>query len=117
MKKLKTHIGSLDEMGARFAKAWHRAEAGGKEHESHITFLDIQSFAKVMTGNRLAVLKTLRLHGPMSVRALALDLKRDYKSVHGDVALLLESGLAGKTASGLIEVSWDSVSAELDLVA
>jgi predicted transcriptional regulator len=115
---LQVHIGgTLKEMGDRFIKAWKRVEAGESSPERHLSFENYATFAKTVTPRRHDLLKALRKSGPMSVRALSMLLKRDYKSVHGDVAKLLDVGLIDRTDSGLVEVTWDKVSAELDLLA
>ena len=51
------------------------------------------------------------------MRALSVLLKRDYKSVHSDVQVLLNAGLIDRTDEGLIEVTWDSITADFDLLA
>ena len=115
---LQVHVGeSLKEMGDRVIKAWKRAEAGESSPERHLTFENYETFARAVTPRRSELLKALRKAGPLSVRALSILLKRDYKSVHGDVALLLDVGLADRTDTGLVVVTWDKVSAELDLLA
>ena len=115
---LQIHIGeSLKDMGDRVIKAWKRAEAGESAPERHFSFENYATFAKTVTPRRHELLKVLRKSGPMSVRALSMLLKRDYKSVHGDVAKLLDTGLIDRTESGLVEVTWDQVTAKLDLFA
>jgi predicted transcriptional regulator len=115
---LQVHIGeSLNEMGERFIKAWKEAEDGKGTPERHLDFENYVTFAKIATPRRLDLLRTLRRSGAMSIRALSMLLKRDYKSVHGDVAKLLETGLIDRTEEGLIEVTWDKVTANLDLLA
>lgn len=47
----------------------------------------------LLTPRRLEVLKTLRKKGPLSVRALAKTVERDYKNVHVDTRALEEAGL------------------------
>ena len=115
---LQIHIGeSLKEMGDRVIGAWKRAEAGDSSPERHLSFENYETFARTVTPRRSELLKALRKSGPMSVRALSVLLSRDYKSVHGDVARLLDVGLIDRTDERLIEVTWDKVSAELDLLA
>ncbi len=93
------------------------AEIDGAKSKRHLGRVGLESFMKTVTLRRFELLKALRKSGPQSVRALSMLLKRDYKSVHGDVAKLLEIGLIDRTESGLIEVTWDKVSAELNLFA
>ncbi len=49
------------------------------------TFLLINKVTSVLTPKRLALLKSLRPHGPLSIRALSKQLERDYKNVHTQV--------------------------------
>jgi len=71
----------------------------------------------VITPRRLEVLKALRQQGPMSVRALAKTLARDYKNVHADTRALEAVGLLERTESGALQVPWDVIDAHLSLVA
>ena len=56
-------------------------------------------------------------NGPMSIRALANELGRDYKNVHTDVRRLELIGLIDRTKDNKIEVPWDIVEARLMLAA
>lgn len=47
-------------------------------------------------------MKTLRQHGPLSVRALAKQLERDYKNVHADANALEEVDLIQRTEERLL---------------
>ena len=115
---LQVHVGEgLEAAGERFIAAWERAEKGIIAPERHIGFESYECFAQVATPRRIELMKALRKSGPMSVRALSMLLKRDYKSVHGDVAKLLDTGLIERTESGLVEVTWDQVTYKLDLLA
>jgi predicted transcriptional regulator len=69
--------------------AWQRAEQGElTETEVHLNFEDLSMLLAILTPRRLEVLKTLRQKGPLSVRALATTLERDYKNVHVDTRAL-----------------------------
>ena len=115
---LQIHIGeSLEKMGERFITAWERAEKGIIEPERHVGFESFAGFAKTVTPKRFELVRQLRQAGPTSVRALSILLKRDYKSVHGDVQILLNAGLIDRTESGLVEVTWDQINAEMKLFA
>jgi len=116
-KTINVHIDSLEGMGERFVAAWKAAEAGDRKNRSHITFLSLESFVSVMSPKRLQLLRQLRREGLTSIRALAGALRRDYKSVHGDVTLLANAGLIERNKDGKISVTWDKVNAEMDLAA
>jgi predicted transcriptional regulator len=49
--------------------------------------------ASVLTDKRHELLRHLRRHPTGSIRALARDLGRDYKRVHGDMKALAAAGL------------------------
>ena len=63
------------------------------------------------------VARLLRRAGPMSVRWLAGELGRDYKSVHREVAMLTATGLIERRAADEVAVGWDRAVTELDLAA
>lgn len=120
MTKQHIHIGTEgpDRGFDRFVDAWQRAERGEQsETEVHLNFEDLSMLLSVITPRRLEVLKTLRQAGPMSVRALAKTLGRDYKNVHGDTRALEEVGLLERTESGTLQAPWDVIDAHLSLVA
>ncbi len=52
---------------------------------------------KTLSPGRWILLKKLRKKGPMSIRALAKELNRDYKNVHTDVRTLERVGLIEAT--------------------
>lgn len=116
-RKIAVHIGSLDDMGRRFVDAWKGAETGGELAKEHVTFLGLDSFMAAMSPKRLDLMRHLHRAGPRSVRRLSQDLGRDYKSVHGEIARLIDVGLVERTASGEVAVEWDRIVTELDLAA
>jgi predicted transcriptional regulator len=75
----------------------------------------METFLKVLTPNRWALLRALRGRGPSSIRALAQSLGRDYRGVHADVAVLVDAGLIERDDSGAISVPWSRVTAEMAL--
>ncbi len=112
--KLQVNVGSLVEMGKRFTHAWNRASAGKKLDETHITFLDVQTMLETLSPRRLELLKYVPQHGAENVKALALSLKRDYKNVHGDVAVLESAGLLQRDGRKL-SAPWDQLNACVSL--
>ena len=120
MSKQHIHIG-VEDAGRgfeRFLDAWHRAEAGEAEQvEIHLNFEDFAMLASVLTPKRLALMKTLRQHGPLSVRALSKQLERDYKNVHVDARALEEVDLIQRSKEGLLVAPWDVIDAHVRLVA
>lgn len=51
------------------------------------------------------------------IYALAKQLNRDYKNVHGDVAVLMNLGVIAKDADGRVSVPYDEIEARLPLGA
>ena len=115
--KLTVHAGSLDDMGRRFVSAWRKAESGEAFERDHITFVDLPTLLAKLSPKRLELLKALRASGPLSVRALAARVDRDYKSVHQDVSQLIAIELITREAADRVAVPWNTVHAELDLTA
>ena len=63
-----------------------------KKHEG-ISFDSIDAMRKVLTEERLKVLRTVKKEHPESVYELAKKLKRDIKNTFNDVQFLAEAGL------------------------
>ncbi len=97
-EKVKIHIGTPEDMGRRFADAWRRAEHGEEVDEINLTFRDLETLLAALTPKRLQLLRYVRHHHVPSVKALAADLRRDYKNVHRDVEELTKIGLLARTA-------------------
>ena len=117
-KKIKISIGSLDESSQRFVETWHKVEQGRSvQSQEYLTFDNLEVLLRVLTPVRWTLLRILRRKGPMSIRALAKMLSRDYKNVHTDVRELKRVGLTEKDRNGKIRVPWDSILAEINLKA
>jgi predicted transcriptional regulator len=121
-RQLNLHIAAsetagLDDMGQRFAAAWKRAELGGTDAQDHVTFLSLEAFQAAMSPRRLELMRALRREGPMSVRKLSQVLRRDYKSVHREVAMLVDAGLVDRLDVDKIAMRWDRALTQIDLAA
>jgi predicted transcriptional regulator len=103
MKTVTIGISSRAEMTAR-AKAGFRGEKQGER----ISFPSFDLMHRTLTPNRLAALSMMMGAGPMAVRELARRLKRDIKSVHGDVQALLTAGVIDHTPDGQIIFPYDA---------
>ncbi|HEY7841387.1 MAG TPA: MarR family transcriptional regulator [Gammaproteobacteria bacterium] len=120
MSKKRVHIGveGAEQGFARFIKAWHNAEAGEfDDTEIRLNFEDFSMLLAVLTPKRLELLRRLRRHGPMSVRALAKRLRRDYKNVHADVSALEDAGLIVRSKNDQLAAPWDVIETHMRLVA
>lgn len=114
--KVQVHVGSLADMGKRFAGAWNRAAAGEQIQETHVTFLNVQTMLDTLSPRRLELLRHVHQHGSESIRELALTLRRDYKNVHQDIAVLESAGLLLRDGRKL-SAPWDELQAHVSLGA
>lgn len=113
--KVQVNVGSLADMGERFIGAWNRAAAGERVQETHVTFLDVKTMLDALSPRRLELLRHVRQHGADNVRELAQSLKRDYKNVHQDVAVLHSAGLLVRDGRRLT-APWDELQANVSLM-
>ena len=101
MSELKIHVhDTLDDMGARFADAWRRAERGETVQERHLSFDSFETLARTLTPRRLELLRHIHRTPAASIAALARAVGRDYKRVHEDVEALVGAGLIERKADG-----------------
>jgi predicted transcriptional regulator len=117
MTDLKATAGSsLAEDAAAFVDAWHKAERGEQVADHVLAFESWEGLAKVLTGERVRLLRHLHAHPEVSVSALARSLGRQYRRVHEDVVVLEGAGLVLR-ADGAVRAAVDSVTAEVRLAA
>jgi predicted transcriptional regulator len=117
-KEIRIGVGDSVSIAKGFIDAWKRAERGEKiEVEQRLDFENLDTLLSTLTPGRWVLLKKLRTKGPVSIRALAKELRRDYKNVHTDVRGLERVGLICRTKDDKIEVPWDIVEAQLRLAA
>jgi predicted transcriptional regulator len=102
MSTLQIHVGgSFADTERRVLEAVARHENGQSVPEDHLTFENWQTFARVMTANRLELVRAVHRTPPRSVLALARALGRDYKRVHEDVEALVGAGMLARHETGL----------------
>jgi predicted transcriptional regulator len=106
--------GNLEEDGAAFLDAWHRAERGEVVEDRALVFESWEALAKVLTGERYRLLKHIHAHPEPSVSALARSLGRQYRRVHADVAALEAAGLLARP-DGFIHATADTLKADIHL--
>jgi predicted transcriptional regulator len=118
-KQLSISIKRAGESAEEFVEAWRRAEQGNPPEQpiERLYFEDLATMLKVLTPGRLEVLKVLHQTGPVSVRALAGRMKRDYKNVHHDLQVLERVGLVTRSADGRLTAPWKKIIAEIALAA
>jgi predicted transcriptional regulator len=116
-KSIRIGIKDPDESAQEVIEAWHRAERGEAPEEPihRVYFQDLETLLRALSVRRLEILKSLHKTGPLSIRALAKMLERDYKNVHQDVTLLQKLGLIERSGKGAVTVPWESIVAEIRL--
>lgn len=103
VKNIKIAIKSDEKLFGEIKDVWGKLEKGEKvkKHEG-IYFKSLEAMRKVLTEERLRVLKTIKTKHPSSVYELAKILKRDIKNVSNDLDYLQNIGLVElkKTTEG-----------------
>jgi predicted transcriptional regulator len=93
-KNVKLETGTIDEYVQRSIDRAKRLDRGEKlPAEFRITFEDPADLLRVLSAERLRVLRTIRTRTKPTVSGLAVILKRDRRAVSRDVKLLEELGL------------------------
>jgi len=102
----------------RIREAARKIDAGiDPDEPSHLGFATMDQLLGVLTPNRWKLIQTLHKAGPMSIRALAKLLERDYRGVHADVVKLMEYDLVTRNAAKRVFVPWDKITAEISAVS
>jgi len=94
VKNIKIAVRSEDELFQEVKGVWEKVEKGEKvkKHEG-LYFENLEAMRKVLTENRLKILKTVRKEHPSSIYELAKFLKRDVKNTFDDIQCLADIGL------------------------
>ncbi|MEW6408661.1 MAG: MarR family transcriptional regulator [Nitrospirota bacterium] len=93
VRNIKIGIATTKEILDRFIENVKIIGDGGTPKKSFgVYFENLEAMRKVLTPNRLAILKVVKEKEPSSLYELAKMLKRDTKNVSDDVALLAQSG-------------------------
>jgi len=94
VRNIKISIKSDEELFNEVKNVWDKLEKGKKvkKHEG-ISFESFEAMRKVLTEERLRILKTIRKSHPQSIYELAKILHRDTKNTFDDVQFLAQAGL------------------------
>jgi predicted transcriptional regulator len=114
MKTVILEVKSAKDAMAEFSRAWKSSKP---QKAARISFASPELLWKVLTAKRWELLKALCGAGPMSIREAARRVKRDVKSVHGDVIALIEAGLINRTGKGGVEFPYEAIKVEFLLQA
>ena len=93
-KNIKIAIKSDAEFFKEIKDVWKKLERGGKvEKHEGISFENLEAMRKVLTEERIKILKTIKKGHPSSIYELAKMLHRDIKNTFDDVQFLARMGL------------------------
>jgi predicted transcriptional regulator len=94
VKNIRVAIKSERELFEEVKEIWGKLEGGGKvkKHEA-IYFESLDAMRRVLTEERLRILKVIKKQHPGSIYELAKILKRDLKNTFNDVQFLVQAGL------------------------
>jgi len=93
-RDVKASIKAKEDLFNEVKEVWGRLESGEqiKKHEG-ISFENIEAMRKILSEERLRILKTVKKEQPKSIYELAKLLKRDIKNTFDDVQFLAKIGL------------------------
>lgn len=97
-------ISSRQTSNKRFLEAFK-----GKSQGEFISFESPALLFKVLSSNRWDLLQIMTGAGVLSIREVARRLGRDVKAVHGDIQILLQTGILQKTDKGQIHFPFDAL--------
>lgn len=109
MRTYKVEIQSPETIFSEFRAGFLQAVAGQDVPPAPIAFASYADLSRMFTPKRVELLGVLRQQGPLSVRALATAIGRDYKNVHTDVQALERIDLIQRDAAGRVLVPWDRI--------
>jgi predicted transcriptional regulator len=94
VRDVRVSIKTKEDLFNEVKEVWGRLERGEqiKKHEG-ISFENIETMRKILSEERLRILKTVKKEHPKSIYELAKLLKRDIKNTFDDVQFLAKIGL------------------------
>jgi len=107
-KKIKITIENLEDSFKEDKKFFSDLDRGIiKKHAPTINFESFDTYKKILTPRRLELLKFIRSKKPKTIKALSIEINRDFKNVYDDVKLLESVGLIKlkKSDLGLVPVT------------
>jgi len=94
VRDIRISIKSKEDLFNEVKGVWKKLEKGEamKRHEE-ISFENTEAMRKILSEERLRILKTIKKEHPKSIYELAKLLKRDIKNTFDDVQFLAQMGL------------------------
>ncbi len=68
-----------------------------------------EALHKGLAPNRMAIIRQMMGHGPLSIREIARRVGRDFKGVHSDVSSMFSQGLLYKSEDGRMVFPYDRI--------
>jgi len=94
VKNIKIAIKSDPVLFSEIKQVWNSLEKGEKvQKHKGVYFENLDTMRKVLTEERLRILKTIKTNNPQSIYELAKLIKRDIKNTFNDVQFLAQVGL------------------------
>ena len=94
VKNIKIAIKSDPVLFSEIKQVWNSLEKGEKvQKHKGIYFENLDTMRKVLTEERLRILKTIKTKNPQSIYELAKLIGRDIKNTFNDVQFLAQVGL------------------------
>ena len=94
VKNIKIAIKSDPVLFSEIKQVWNSLEKGEKvQKHKGVYFENLDTMRKVLTEERLRILKTIKTKNPQSIYELAKLIKRDIKNTFNDVQFLAQVGL------------------------
>src|SRR5215208_5498948 len=106
MKTVVFSIETLDGALADFATAWKTGEG---DATARIGFETWALMHKVLSPKRLDIVRAMAGAGPLSIREIGRRVGRDFKGVHSDTSLLLETGVVDRDDNGKLIFPYDKI--------
>jgi predicted transcriptional regulator len=112
-------IKNKDQFFTELEQDWRAIDRGEKIPEPihRVYFESAEVLSRVLTRQRVNLLKVLHMHGALNVRALAALLQRDYKNVFEDVRILEDAGLIVRDSKKHVLAPYEKLNIELPLTA
>ena len=98
VKNIKIAIRSEKELFDEVREVWGKLQKGEKvKKHAAVYFQSLEAMRKVLTEERLRIVKAIKKEHPSSIYALAKILGRDVKNTFDDVQFLAQAGLVELT--------------------
>jgi predicted transcriptional regulator len=98
VKKMKIGIRSEKELFAEVKDVWGKVQKGEKvRNHKAVYFESLEAMRRVLTEERLRIVKTIKKEHPSSIYELAKILGRDVKNTFDDIQFLAQAGLVELT--------------------